>query len=73
VIGTDGKSLLYSTYLGGSANEQGLFGIQLDPAGDVYIGAASQSTDFPVTKGALQTTNQAGGTACWSRSIWGRC
>jgi uncharacterized protein (TIGR03437 family) len=60
VIGTDGKSLLYSTYLGGSANEQGLFGIQLDPAGDVYIGAASQSTDFPVTKGALQTTNHGG-------------
>jgi uncharacterized protein (TIGR03437 family) len=60
VIGTDGKSLPYSTYLGGSADEQGLFGIKLDPTGDVFIGAASQSTNYPVTTGALQTTNHGG-------------
>ena len=56
----DGASLIYSTYLGGSAvraNDLGL-GIALDSSGAAYITGLTASTDFP-TKSALQT-NLAG-------------
>lgn len=54
-LSADGSHLIYSTYLGGSNNDDGA-GIALDPAGSVYIGGATTSSDFPVTPGAFQTT-----------------
>jgi hypothetical protein len=52
--------LAYSTYLGGSAQfgDQG-HAIGVDSAGNVYVAGQTFSTDFPVTKGAYQTTNHA--------------
>src|SRR5208283_5311379 len=50
-----GAKLLYSTYLGGSAAD-GAFGIAVDAAGAAYVVGGTQSADFPVTPGALQTT-----------------
>ncbi len=44
----------YSTYLGGSAFDQGEC-IALDPAGNVYVGGVTASANFPTTTGALQT------------------
>ena len=41
-----GKQLLYSTYLGGPANEQAS-DLVLDAAGNVYVGGATYSTAFP--------------------------
>jgi hypothetical protein len=50
-----GSALIYSTYVGGSGADQGN-GIALDAAGDAYIIGYSESTDFPTTAGAYQTT-----------------
>jgi uncharacterized protein (TIGR03437 family) len=59
-----GSALVYSTYLGGSGNDAAS-GVAVDGSGNAYIAGAASSTDFPVTQGALQTTNHsaAGGNA----------
>jgi hypothetical protein len=58
-------SLIYSTYLGGSGESTpptgGVVAVAADKAGDVFVSAPVQSTDFPVTKGVFQSTNK--GTA----------
>jgi hypothetical protein len=50
-----GSGLVYSTYLGGSANDD--FGLRLavDAAGNAYVGGQTFSADFPTTPGAFQT------------------
>lgn len=48
-------SLVYSTYLGGSANDNAT-AVALDSAGDAFITGATGSTDFPTTANAYQTT-----------------
>jgi hypothetical protein len=50
-----GARLLYSTFLGGSGNDEPS-GIALDAAGDVYVAGFTTSTNFPTTPGAFQTT-----------------
>ncbi|MEK9142651.1 MAG: SBBP repeat-containing protein, partial [Nitrospirota bacterium] len=57
--------LLYSTYLGGSANEDGFefgpHGIAVDSLGNAYIAGATTSTDFPgVTAGSVQPIHGGG-------------
>ena len=47
-ISPDGATLLYSTYLGGS-NDDDAFGIALDGADNVYITGYTGSADFPTT------------------------
>ncbi len=47
--------LVYSTYLGGSASDED-GGIAVDSSGNAYIAGCTQSTDFPTTAGAFQTT-----------------
>lgn len=46
--------LLYSTYLGGTGNEQGA-GIALDSTNNAYITGFTSSTDYPVTSGVFQS------------------
>jgi hypothetical protein len=46
--------LFYSTYLGGSGNDQGL-GIAVDSAGNAYVTGITGSTNFATTAGASQT------------------
>src|SRR5207244_201864 len=53
-LNATGSALLYSTYLGGSADEQGL-AIALDTVGAAYVTGATFSTNFPTTPGAFQT------------------
>lgn len=50
-LSTTGR-LVYSTFLGGSANEEGL-GIAVDRAGGAYVTGNTDSTDFP-TRAAVQ-------------------
>ncbi|PYV39317.1 MAG: hypothetical protein DMG06_23500, partial [Acidobacteria bacterium] len=51
-----GSRLVYSTYLGGSGGEVCGSQIAVDHAGNVYINGTTNSTDFPTTAGAFQTT-----------------
>jgi Beta-propeller repeat len=51
-LNSDGSALLYSTYLGGSADEQGQ-GIAVDVAGNAYIMGNTYSNNFP-TKSPFQ-------------------
>jgi len=60
-IGADGKTLVYSTYLGGSAYDAAL-GIAVDGTGNVYVVGTTGSTDFP-TVNALQSTALGQGDA----------
>jgi hypothetical protein len=46
-LSPDGKSLVYSTYLGGSAAD-GAAAIALDASGNAYIGGDTNSVDFPL-------------------------
>jgi uncharacterized protein (TIGR03437 family) len=54
-----GTALLYSTYLGGSAFDQA-GALAVDNSGNAWIAGATGSSDFPVTRGALQTTLSTG-------------
>lgn len=54
-LDASGQSLVYSTYLGGTADDEG-FGIAVDGAGAAYVGGYTLSTNFPVL-GAVQPVN----------------
>ena len=50
-----GTALVYSTYLGGSGGDQAN-SVAVDISGNAYLTGRTQSTDFPTTPGAFQTT-----------------
>jgi uncharacterized protein (TIGR03437 family) len=50
-----GTELLYLAYLGGSDRDYAL-GIAVDESGNAYVTGGTNSTDFPITPGAFQTT-----------------
>jgi hypothetical protein len=54
VLNSSGSALLYSTYLGGTGNDEG-FRIAVDSSGMAYIAGMTASSDFPVSSGAFQT------------------
>jgi hypothetical protein len=57
-LNPSGSKLLYSTFLGGSAAEEGL-GIAVDALGNAYVTGNTQSTNFPLVN-AFQTTKGGG-------------
>ncbi|TAL57471.1 MAG: T9SS type B sorting domain-containing protein, partial [Bacteroidetes bacterium] len=54
-INATGSALIFSTYLGGSGEEDIGTGIATDTAGAVYVTGCTGSSNFPVTPGAFQT------------------
>ena len=57
-LNTGGSALVYSTYLGGSAYDEGA-GIAFDVSGDAYVTGWTPSNNFP-TKNPLQASNGGG-------------
>lgn len=57
-LNSSGNALIYSTYLGGTGADIGA-AVVVDSAGNAYVTGATFSADFPVTSGALQSTNHA--------------
>jgi hypothetical protein len=49
-----GSALIYSTYLGGNGDDEGL-SLAVDSSGNVYVAGSTTSTNFPTTLGAFQT------------------
>ncbi|MFQ5741382.1 MAG: hypothetical protein ACE5JX_20485, partial [Acidobacteriota bacterium] len=52
-VNPDGSALVYSTFLGGGARDEG-HALTVDAAGAVYIAGVTVSGDFPTTPGAFQ-------------------
>jgi hypothetical protein len=63
-IAADGASLLWSTYLGGSATDN-VRGLAVDASGNVYAAGVTNSANFPGVSGGFQTT--PGGT--WDGAV----
>lgn len=59
-LSPDGSSFVYSTFLGGVYSDQG-YAIAADSNGNAYVAGVTSSPDFPVTRGAFQTTFKGGG------------
>ena len=53
-LNSSGSALVYSTYLGGSSDDEPNC-IAVDSSGDAYVTGETTSADFPTTTGAFQT------------------
>jgi hypothetical protein len=60
----DGSGLVFSTLLGGTGEDDAAMGVRLDGDGNVYVAGHTQSDDFPVTSGAVQS-HRAGQSDCY--------
>lgn len=57
-----GGTLLYSTLLGGSGNNNSVGGLSLNSAGMAFVAGSTNSADFPTTANAFKKTLPAGAT-----------
>ncbi len=53
-LSSDGSTLLYSTYLGGSL-QTAIQAVAVDSSGNAYVTGFTAAADFPVTTGAFET------------------
>ena len=61
-IEASGKALVYSSYLGGT-NQDEAFAIAVDGAGNAYVAGQTFSTDFPTNGSPYQTAQKGAGDA----------
>ncbi len=55
-LSADGSTLAYGTYIGGSSTDDGE-AITVDGAGSAYVTGYTESSDFPTTPGAFDSTD----------------
>lgn len=68
-LNPSGSALLYSTFLGGDNDDEGL-GIAVDSAGNAYVTGFTLSKNFPTTSGAFQRECKLASTgACLSTFV----
>src|SRR5439155_3765228 len=67
-LSPDGRTLIYSTYLGGSGQDQIPAGVAIDGSGNAYIAGFTTSTNFP-TANPLQPTYAGGLNDGWVAKI----
>lgn len=53
-LSPDGSKILYSTFIGGSADDVG-YGIAVDSSGSAYVTGDTSSTNFPLEKASQKT------------------
>ena len=63
-VGPTGRTLMYSTYLGGSMCDYG-YGSAVDERGTVYVTGLTMSDNFPTTRGAFQPVFGGGDCAIY--------
>lgn len=56
MISSSGSTLVYSTYLGGTSSDNG-HDLVVDGSGFAYIAGSTESSDFPTTAGAYNTSH----------------
>ncbi|MHA2336990.1 MAG: SBBP repeat-containing protein [Candidatus Hodarchaeales archaeon] len=56
ILSSDGSNLIYSTYFGGSDDENS-GGLSVDHQDNIYISGSTLSNDFPVTTGAYDESH----------------
>lgn len=57
-LSRDGRSLVYSTLLGGAGGDHSL-GLSVDATGALFVGGWTFSPDFPTTPGSIATLSRA--------------
>jgi len=58
-VNSSGTALYYSTYLGGTGSDYGM-AIAVDASGSAYVTGNTNSTGFPTTAGAFDTSHNGG-------------
>jgi beta-propeller repeat-containing protein len=66
VLSVESYELDFSTYMGGSRGEDTARAVAVDREGYIYVAGGTQSPDFPVTEGALDTKFATGGLSLGS-------
>jgi hypothetical protein len=70
-INPTGQKLIYSTYLGGSGNDEAV-SVALNAVGDAFVTGRVNSPDFPSTAGAFQPANGSNRATAFVTRISGK-
>ena len=69
-LSSDGKRLVYFSWLGGSGNDEIETEGVSDAAGNFYVAGCTASSNFPATPDAFQRQLKGGGPGVWDGDGW---
>ncbi len=67
-LSSDLTQLIWSSYLGGAADDA-IYSIEINTQGETYVAGGTESSNFPTTTGAYETTFQGGTTDAFVAQI----